>query len=304
MPPVRACGDGARSFRFAFSRLRECFTGLLVCFLVLIPIAWPQDLVPVPPLKARVTDLTDSLSVEQRRALEEKLANFEARKGSQIAVLIVATTHPETIEQYSIRAAEQWKLGRKGVDDGALLLVAKDDKAVRIEVGYGLEGVLPDAIADRIIEEIIVPRFRSGDLYGGIDAGVDAIIKVVEGEPLPPPPDQRRTRGDSDSVLWLFLFGLPVVVVVANVLRAMLGRMPAALVVGGAVGFIVWVVMSSVAAAVVGGLVAFFLTLLGGAGLLGGGWGGGWGGWGGGGSGSDYSGGGGSFGGGGASGRW
>ena len=134
-----------------------------------------------------MTDLTETLTPDQTAKLEQKLAAFEARKGSQIAVLIVPTTQPEAIEQYSIRVAEQWKLGRKGVDDGALLLVAKDDRALRIEVGYGLEGALPDAIAKRIIEDIIVPRFKTGDFYGGIDAGVDAMIKVVDGEPLPPP---------------------------------------------------------------------------------------------------------------------
>src|SRR5512132_2715893 len=118
--------------------------------------------VAVPPLKARVTDLTGTLSANEAAQLEERLAAFEAKKGSQIAVLVVPTTQPETIEQYGIRAGEAWKLGRKGVND----------RAVRIEVGYGLEGVLPDAVAKRIIDEEIVPRFRSGDFYGGIEAGV------------------------------------------------------------------------------------------------------------------------------------
>src|SRR6185295_10628044 len=130
---------------------------------------------------------------------EQKLAAFEARKGSQIAVLIVPTTRPEAIEPYSIRVVEQWKLGRKGVDDGALLLVAKNDRALRIEVGYGLEGVLPDATANRIIEDIIVPRFKTGDLYAGVDAGVDAMIKVVDGEPLPPPQTQWRSQSKVNS---------------------------------------------------------------------------------------------------------
>ncbi|HSD60573.1 MAG TPA: YgcG family protein, partial [Burkholderiales bacterium] len=149
--------------------------------------------VPVPPLQARVTDLTRTLSGGQQAALERRLAAFEQKKGSQVAVLIVPSTRPETIEQYAIRVAEQWKLGRKGVDDGALLLVAKDDREVRIEVGYGLEGVLPDATAKRIISEVIVPRFRQGDFAGGIDAGVGRMISVIEGEPLPPP--QQRASG-------------------------------------------------------------------------------------------------------------
>jgi uncharacterized protein len=279
------------------SRLAQCLAGGLLCFLALLPPAWAQNVVPVPTLKARVTDLTGSLSADQLTRLEQKLAAFEARKGSQIAVLIVATTNPETIEQYSIRVAEQWKLGRKGVDDGALLLVAKDDRAVRIEVGYGLEGALPDAIAKRIIEDIIVPRFKSGDFYGGIDAGVDVLIKVVEGEPLPPASEQGHASGDSGSPLLLFTVGIFVVVILASVLRALLGRAPAAVVIGGVAGAIVWFLVSSLAAAAVAGLVAFVFTLFGGTAFgggsgLGGGFGGG------------FGGGGGGFGGGGASGRW
>ena len=148
--------------------------------------------VAVPPLKSRVTDLTGTLSANEAAQLEQKLAAFEAKKGSQIAVLIVPTTQPETIEQYSIRVADAWKLGRKGIDDGAVLLIAKQDRTVRIEVGYGLEGVLPDAIAKRIVEETIVPKLRQGNFAGAIDAGIDKMIGVIQGEPLPPPPDQAR----------------------------------------------------------------------------------------------------------------
>jgi uncharacterized protein len=284
------------------SRLAQCFAGALLCFLALLPPAWAQNLVPVPALKARVTDLTGSLSADQLTRLEQKLAAFESRKGSQFAVLIVATTHPETIEQYSIHVAEQWKLGRKDVDDGALLLVAKDDRAVRIEVGYGLEGALPDAIAKRIIEDIIVPRFKSGDFYGGIDAGVDAMIKVVEGEPLPPAREQGHaggSEGDSGNSLLLFTVGIFVVIALAMVLRAVLGRLPAAVLIGGAAGVIVWLLVSSLAAAAAAGLLAFVFTLFGGTAF------GGYGGWGSsGGVGGGFGGGGGGFGGGGASGRW
>ncbi len=141
--------------------------------------------VAVPPLAARVTDLTGTLSGEAVNRIEGKLANLEAKKGSQIAVLIVPTTQPEEIEQFSIRVEDAWKLGRKGVDDGAYLIVAKGDRRVRIEVGYGLEGALPDATANRIIDEIITPRFKSGDFDGGIEAGVDQMIAVVNGEQLP-----------------------------------------------------------------------------------------------------------------------
>ena len=171
--------------------LRRLFSALLLCGIALAAAAE----VPVPALKARVTDLAGVLTSAQRTALEERLAAFEAKKGSQIAVLIVPTTQPETIEQYGIRAVDAWKLGRKGVDDGALLLVAMKDRAVRIEVGYGLEGVLPDAIAKRIIDEEIVPRFRAGDYYGGIEAGVGRMIRVIEGEPLPPPRARSQPAG-------------------------------------------------------------------------------------------------------------
>jgi len=284
------------------SRLAQCFAGATLCLLVLLaPAGAAQNLVPVPTLKARVTDLTGSLSADQLTRLEQKLAAFEARKGSQVAVLIVATTQPETIEQYSIRVAERWKLGRKGVDDGALLLVAKDDRAMRIEVGYGLEGALPDAIAKRIIEEIIVPRFESGDFYGGIDAGADAMIKVVEGEPLPPASEQGHAQGaaDSGTSLLLFTVGIFVVIALAMVLRAVLGRVPAAVLIGAAAAVIVWLLVSSLAAAAAAGLLAFVFTLFGGTTF------GGYGGWGSsGGFGGGFGGGGGGFGGGGASGRW
>jgi len=287
--------------------------GLLLCFLVFASASWAQDLVPVPVLKARVTDLTRTLTPDQSAKLEQKLAAFEERKGSQIAVLIVPTTRPEAIEPYSIRVVEQWKLGRKGVDDGALLLVARDDRALRIEVGYGLEGVLPDATANRIIEDIIVPRFKTGDLYTGIDAGVDAMIKVVDGEPLPPPQTQWRSQSkvNSGNLHSLFIVGIILVFVVGGILRSVVGRLPAAGLIGGAAGVIAWFLVSSIVAAGVAGVIAFIFTLIGGGtrggrggygGWTGGGYGGG-GGFGGGGGGG-FGGGGGGFGGGGASGRW
>ncbi len=286
--------------------------GLLLCFLVFAVASWAQDLVPVPALKARVTDLTRTLTPEQTAKLEQKLAAFESRKGSQIAVLIVPTTQPEAIEPYSIRAVDQWKLGRKGVDDGALLLVAKDDRALRIEAGYGLEGALPDATANRIIEEIIVPRFKTGDFYGGIDAGVDAMIKVVDGEPLPAPQTQWRSPSqvNGGNLHSLFIVGMILVFVVGGILRSAVGRLPAAGLIGGVAGVIAWLLVSSVAAAAVAGVIAFIFTLLGGGSGRGGygGWtgGSGYGGGGGfgGGGGGGFSGGGGGFGGGGASGRW
>ena len=257
--------------------------------------------VPVPPLTGRVTDQTGTLTVEQNAALDHTLRAFETRKGSQIAVLIVSTTEPETIEQYALRVAEQWKLGRKKVDDGAVLVVAKNDRALRIEVGYGLEGALNDATSKRIISEIIVPRFKEGDFYDGISAGVGRIIRVIDGEPLPEPKGQ--PLGDTSSASQYIPIAFLLAVVVGGVLRSVLGRFPGALVTGGAVAVIAWLFVGTVFIALVAGAIALFVTLLNGAM----GWGGGGlrGGFGRGGVRSGgFSGGGGAFGGGGASGRW
>ncbi len=257
--------------------------------------------VPVPPLKSRVTDLTSTLTAQQRVDLEQRLAAFESKKGSQIAVLMVPTTQPEEIEQYSIRVVDQWKLGRKGVDDGVLLLVAKDDHRVRIEVGYGLEGVLPDATAKRIVSDAIVPYFKQGDFYAGILAGVDRIMRVIEGEPLPPPKPRPSTSVDFETLL---VMGFALVFIVGGILRTMFGRFLGSGIVGAIAGGLVWMLAGTLFFALVAGFIAFLFALLsGGRSYYGGGWP--TGGWGGGGfSGGGFSGGGGSFGGGGASGRW
>src|SRR3954470_24735739 len=154
--------------------------------------------VAVPPLTGRVVDRTATLSSGDIASLDKTLRDFEARKGSQIAVLIVPTTQPESIEQYSIRVAEAWKIGRRKIDDGAILVVAKDDRKLRIEVGYGLEGALTDVTTKRIIDEVITPRFRSGDFAGGIIDGVNRIVRVVDGEPLPAPAQRQQNSGLSD----------------------------------------------------------------------------------------------------------
>lgn len=255
------------------------------------------ELVMVPPLTARVTDQTATLSREQAAALEGKLQAFEAQKGSQLAVLIVPTTGDEPIEQYALRVVEQWQLGRKNVDDGALLIVAKNDRSLRIEVGYGLEGALNDATAKRIVSEIIVPRFQQGDFYGGIDAGIERMIDVIGGEPLPAP---ERAVGDlAGEFSQLIPIVMMLVFVLGGVLRTVLGRLPAALLTGAGVAVVAWLLIGLISAALGAGLVAFVFILLGGsAGRLGG-LGGGRGGLGGG-----FGGGGGGFGGGGASGRW
>ncbi|MGH7566055.1 MAG: TPM domain-containing protein [Gemmatimonadota bacterium] len=299
-------------------RLAPGIAGLLAIAAGFVPAATAQDAVPVPTLERRVTDLTGTLTAQEQAALEQKLAAFEERKGSQIAVLIVPTTAPEAIEQYGIRVADQWKLGREGVDDGALLVVAKDDRALRIEVGYGLEGAMPDAIANRIVEDVIVPRFRIGDFDAGVNEGVDAMIQVIDGEPLPAPAARAPWPSGGfggEGLGGLLTIGFIMVVVVGSVLRALFGRLPAAVIAGGLTGAIVWVLVASAIAAGVVGVIAFLFTLLGGmpgqrrGGYRRGGWGGGWstggGGWGGGSSGGGgWSGGGGGFGGGGASGRW
>jgi len=258
--------------------------------------------VAVPPLTGRVTDQTGTLSAEQRSALEQTLQAFEARKGSQLAVLLVPTTAPETIEQYALRVAEQWKLGRKKIDDGAILVVAKTDRALRIEVGYGLEGALNDATSKRIISEIITPRFKQGDFYGGITAGVDQIIRVIDGEPLPAP-SGTRAGGAADIQQYAPVI-LILALVIGGVLRAVLGRFPGALATGGVVAVLAWLFAGAVSIALVAGVIALVFTLLGG-GMGGLGVGGNRGGFGSGGfGGGGFSGGGGGFGGGGASGRW
>jgi uncharacterized protein len=275
-------------------------------FLLALGLAWAQA--AVPPLTARVTDLTGTLTREQQAGLERMLQEFEARKGAQLAVLMVPSAKPEEIEQYALRVAEQWKVGRKKVDDGAILVVAKDDRALRIEVGYGLEGALNDATAARIIREVIVPRFREGDFYGGINAGLDRMIRVIDGEPLPAP-----ARGPAAPEGGLGQL-LPVLLVAAFVggaiLRSIFGRFFGAAATGGVVGFLAWMLAGALAMALFAGVLAFVFTLAGGMGGRGRYYGGGMGfprggGWGGGGfGGGGFRGGGGSFGGGGASGRW
>ena len=158
-----------------------------------------SSFVEVPKLSARVTDLTGTLSAGQAQALEAKLAAFEAKKGSQIAVLIVPTTQPEDIAEFGIKVADLWRIGRKDVDDGIILIVAKNDRKLRLEVGYGLEGVIPDAIAKRIIAETITPYFKTGDFAGGIDAGVNQIIGLIEGEQLPVPKATQQDYAQSDE---------------------------------------------------------------------------------------------------------
>lgn len=268
---------------------------LLLCLLPLTA----QAEIAVPPLAGRVIDLTGTLTAEQRAALESRLQQFEAQKGSQIAVLMVPTTQPEDIAQYSIRVVDQWKLGRKKVDDGVLLLIAKDDHALRIEVGYGLEGVLPDVIAKRIVADDIAPHFKQGNFYDGIVAGVTRIISVIQGEPLPAPQAAVNSSGIS-ALEHYFPFLLFGALIGGAILRSLLGTLPGALVNGGLISFVVFLLGGSLLFAALLGFMAFVFALGGGRR-----WGGGGGGYSGGGfGGGGFSGGGGGFGGGGASGRW
>ena len=259
--------------------------------------------ISVPPLSGRVVDQTGTLNRDQKAALEQTLQAFEARKGSQVAVLLVPTTEPETIEQFSLRVAEQWKLGRKKVDDGALLIVAKNDRTLRIEVGYGLEGALSDLVAKRIVSDVIVPRFKQQDFAGGISAGVDQLIRVIDGEALPPP--RPASRSSSLGELEQYAPILFVLAMVAGgILRSMLGRFPGALVTGGVVAVLAWFLGGVISSSLIAGVIALVVTLAGGGRGIGGFGGGGRGGSSGGFGGGSFGGGGGSFGGGGASGRW
>jgi uncharacterized protein len=270
----------------------------------------------VPPLTGHVVDTTGTLSGDDVTELEQKLAAFEQRKGSQIAVLLVRTTAPEAIEPFSLRVAEAWQIGRGGVDDGVVLVVALDDRRMRFEVGYGLEGAVPDALARRIIAESIAPRFYEGDYPGGLNAGLDALIGLIDGEPLPVPVTREQ---EPAPLAWPVALPLAIVLalVFAPVLRRMFGALAGSALLGTGAGFLAWAGGAVILTAVLFGLALFFVALtMGGSragrwasgrrgwGGVAGGLGGFGGGFGGGRGGGGFRGGGGRFGGGGASGGW
>jgi uncharacterized protein len=283
--------------------IRPAFV-LIVALFASMAMAQVPTLVPVPTLSGHVIDQTATLTTTQQTNLEESLSEFEAAKGSQVVVLIVPTTQPESIEQYSLRVAENWKLGRQKIDDGVVLLIAKNDRKLRIEVGYGLEGALNDATAKRIISETITPYFKQNDFPSGVNAGVAQILQVINGEPLPPSSQRNRgqlTPADTHNN------ALPVLLIVAvacsAVLRAILGKIAGAFTTSALVAALTWFFIGGVLAAILAALAAFAFSLIGGVSLLnglyysgsrGGSSGGG----------SGFSGGGGGFGGGGASGGW
>jgi uncharacterized protein len=289
---------------------RASLLALLLCWA-----ASALALVAVPPLSGRVVDQTGTLSTGDIASLTQTLKDLETRKGSQIAVLIVPTTDGEAIEQFALRVAEAWKIGRKKVDDGALLVIAKNDRRLRIEVGYGLEGALTDATTKRIIDEDITPKFKTGDFAGGVSAGVDRMIRIVNGEKLPEPEPPHWQDSGLLNIDPFNPFVLVFVFIVGSALRAALGRLVGSAATGGFVGFLAWLLVGSLGAALAVGVLAFliaaFVDLMpsgGGRGTRGGWSSGGSSDWSSGGSSSSssggFSGGGGSFGGGGASGSW
>ena len=302
----------------AISRAKALLLALFLC--------WTQAAfaeVAVPQLVGRVVDQTNTLNASSIDTLNQRIHGFEQRKGSQIAILIVPTTQPETIEQYSIRVAEDWKIGRKKIDDGALLVIAKNDHKLRIEVGYGLEGALTDVTSRRIIDEVIAPRFKEGDFAGGIGEGLTRMIGVIDGEPLPAPKPEASHAQNIDLIsglsdFWPFI--LVGALMIGGFLRAVFGRFLGASAAGGVFAVLGWFIAGSLIAGAVMGGVAFLLVLIVGdsasmgVGPRGGrrsdNWSGGWsggsssGGWSSGSSDGDSGGGGGSFGGGGASGSW
>ena len=284
-------------------------TGLtLLCAMcmLLATTAWAA-LQPIPPLETRVTDLTQTLSEQERASLEQKLTTFEREKGSQIAVLIVSTTQPEDIAQYSIRVVDAWKIGREKQDDGVLVLVAKDDRKMRIEVGRGLEGAIPDLYAKRIISEVLSPHFKQGDFYGGLNAATDKIMGLTVGEGLPATGSVAASGKDLFELLPLFFFGA---LIGGMILRGMFGTFVGSTLNGGLMGALVWGFGAAFGAvALVGFLTFIFTMVMGGRGINGysqypGGFGGGGFGNGGYGGRDIFTGGGGGFGGGGASGDW
>ena len=301
----------------AISRATAVLFALFLC--------WTQAAladIEVPELKGRVVDLTNTLNASYIETLNQRIHNFEQRKGSQIAILIVPTTQPETIEQYSIRAAEAWKIGRKKIDDGALLVIAKNDHKLRIEVGYGLEGALTDITSRRIIDEVIAPRFKEGDFAGGISEGLTRMIGVIDGEPLPKPKPEASHGPDVDWMNGLSQ-GWPFILVgalfIGSIMRSIFGRLLGAGAAGGLFAVLAWFIAGSLIAGAIMGVVAFLLVLIVGdfasLGVSPRGrrssddWSSGWSsgsssGWSSGSSSSDSGGGGGSFGGGGASGSW
>jgi len=282
--------------------------------------AWAQSVQAVPALTAHVMDSTGTLDATQRAALEAKLASFEQARGAQVVMLIVPTTQPEDIAAYAQRVGDTWKIGRKDVGDGLLLVVAKNDRKVRIETTKALEGAIPDLAARQIIESAITPRFRQGDFAGGLSAAADQIMARISGENLPTPESRSAGRQQDSGFDWmdLAIFLFFAVPIGARIIAGVLGRKVGSVATGGVVGVLAWIFTSSLVVAGIAALVGLVFALFASLGSLGrgsrssswggpgttGGFGGGGGSWGGSSGGGFSSGGGGDFGGGGASGDW
>ena len=297
---------------------------LSLCFLLAPCLALAQSgLQPIPALSARVIDTTGTLDAAQRQSLDSKLSDFEKSKGSQIVVLMIPTTQPEDIVAYTQRVGDLWKIGRKDIGDGLLLVVAKNDRTVRIATAKTLEGAIPDLAARQVIDRVITPRFRDGDFAGGLNAGVDQITALISGEKLPEPAAAASGGPRQPGFQWLDLAVLLFVAVpfAARVLAAIIGRKGGSLVTGAAVGVLAWLLSASLVLGVLAGMagMVFALASVMASGGRSAGWGsgigglrggrgsggyGGLGGSGGFGGGGFGSGGGGNFGGGGASGKW
>jgi len=290
--------------------LAPIFKALVAIFFIAfaVPAALSQPLQPIPALTARAIDQTATLSAAELTALESRLGTFERESGTQVVVLMIATTAPEDIAAYANRVANDWKIGRKGVGDGLLLIVAKQDRKLRIEVAKSLEGAIPDLAARQIIEDAITPPFKQGHYASGIEAGLGQLFARIRGEALPQP-DPAQSAGRSQGFDWMDLgvflfFAVPVGSMIA---RAMMGRTLGTLAVGAGTGLLAYLVTASLGVAIAAAFAAMLWGLIsqGSRGL--GGWSGG--------SGSSSSGGdssgggfssggGGDFGGGGASGDW
>jgi uncharacterized protein len=292
----------------------KSFAAVLLWLSLCLPFAaCAQQLAPIPALDSPVVDTTRTLDDAAKRQLEQQALALQQRKGSQLQVLMVASTQPESIEEYTQRVFDAWKLGRKGIDDAVLVVVAKDDRKVFIETGYGLEGAIPDITAGRVIREYMTPKFRSGDYAGGLADATAQLVKLIDGEPLPEPMSDQGSgaRGGGD-----WLFALLAAAIISQVARGLFGGLPAGMraVLGAGVGGVIaWLFSSLLLVAGIGGIIGLLLgltTLRSGRYARDGGWGGfggggfGGGGFGGGSGGGGWSGGGGMSGGGGASGSW
>lgn len=274
-----------------------------LCLLLFMTTLWAE--VAIPQLSERVTDLTGTLTAEQIVALDTKLADFEAKKGSQIAVLMLPSTQPEDIAAFGIRVADAWKIGREKVDDGVILIVAKDDRKLRLEVGRGLEGVIPDAIAKRVLAETIKPHFKTNDYAGGIDAGVTQIMGLIEGETLPASSLKSIQTNDGFDTFLIILFFCCIAIdlLFSSLFGSGIGAVLSGISIGGISALIAFFLALDIGLAIIMGVVMFIILKLfyGSGGSSGGGsWGSGSGGS----SSSSWGGGGGGFSGGGASDSW